>query len=219
MNHGVVLFQGNGTPESRIWEIAMSRGEFIAVYTRKGVGWAGDGGLSELWSSAFVQAMDDSWTSPGGPNLAEHFTDYARYEPSYGDQFVRMCQGCTSYGAPTVVLPASASDEEAMRLLNALHSIETSAWRRLHERFYVVPRQNLRRAKKTGIRLSDLVGTFKLNERWSYLLGFFRSGDDVVVFLSNDELDIAGLFDPASAGSPPIRQADWLYEYSVIEKW
>jgi hypothetical protein len=131
-----------------------------------------------------------------------------------------MGRDCTGYsGAPAVALPATASDEEAMRLLGELNSIQGGAWPYLHERFYLVPRRNLRRPEKSKMRLSSLMGSIHSGDGWAYFLGFFRSGDGVVAFLSNDQTDIEGLFEPIARGHPIFRQADWLYHHGLIERW
>jgi hypothetical protein len=220
MNHGVVMFQGKGEPESRIWEMAMGRGQFIAIYTEKRMERGAEGFARESWSSAFVPTTKEPLRLPRFPDLAGDYTEYARYEPSYDQQFLEMCRLCTTYaGAPTVVLPATASDEEAMRLLVELQSTESESLAYLYERFYVVPRQNLRLREKSRISLSHLMRPFRLNDEWAYFLGFFRSGDGVVVFLSSSKSDVEGLFERAKGGDPIFRQADWLYDRCVIEKW
>jgi hypothetical protein len=220
MNHGVVMFQGEGKPESRIWEMAMRRGQFVAIYTEKRMERAADGFASGLWSPALVPTTGGRLGLPRLPDLAGDYTEYARFEPSYDEQFFEMCRHCTGYsGAPTVVLPATAGDEEAMRLLVELQSAESGAWALLYERFYVVPRQNLRRRESSRVRLSHLMRSIHLNNQWAYFLGFFRSGDSVVVFLSDCESDVDGLFEPTNSGHPILRQADWLHDHSVIEKW
>ena len=49
MNHGVVMFQRRGMPESRIREMAMGRGQFIAIYAaRRTAGSIGRSG-GDLW--------------------------------------------------------------------------------------------------------------------------------------------------------------------------
>src|SRR5262249_58989994 len=118
-----------------------------------------------------------------------------------------------------VALPETANEEDAMRLLRGLDAIQGGVWPYLYERFYVVPRRNLRRPEKSEIRLSSLMGSIHPRVGWAYFLGFFRAGDGVVVFLSDDASDVEGLFEPTDAGRPIIRQADWLYHHGLIERW
>ena len=106
-----------------------------------------------------------------------------------------------------------------MRLLGEFDSIQGDALRYMYERFYVVPRHNLRKPEKSRIRLSTLMMSIHPSDGWAYFLGFFRSADGVVVFLSDDESDVEGLFEPTDAARPIIRQADWLHHHGVIEKW
>ena len=219
MSYGVVMFKRRDMPESRIWEMAMGRGQFIAIYTARRMEGIGDSSGHGLWSSALVPPTEEPLTFPPFADPAGHHADYARYEPEYDEQFLQMCQQCTGSPTPTIVLPAIAGDEEAMRLLGELDSIQSDAWRYMYERFYVVPRHNLRKAQKSEIRLSHLLRPIRPRHGWAYFLGFFRSGDGVVVFLSDNESDVQDLFQPRDADGPVMRQADWLHNYGVIDKW
>jgi hypothetical protein len=89
----------------------------------------------------------------------------------------------------------------------------------MYENFYVVPRRKLRRPEKGAIRLFTLMLSIHPADGWACFLGFFRSGDDVVIFLSDDETHVEGLFEPIRAGRSILRQADWLHDFGVIEKW
>jgi hypothetical protein len=219
MNHGVVMFQRRDMPESRIWKMAMGRGQFIAVYAARSTERSADGSASRVWSSALVPTTGGPMRDPPSYEPPKHGADYARFEPAYDDEFLRMCQRCAGTPYPALVLPATAGDEQAMRLLGELDSIQGDAWRYLYERFYVVPRHNLRMPEKSRIRLSTLMMSIDPSDGWAYFLGFCRSGDGVVVFLSDDESAIEGLFEPTDADRPIIRQADWLHHHGVIEKW
>jgi hypothetical protein len=205
--------------ESRVWQMAMERGQFVAVYAPSSMERRADESARQLWSPALVPTTRRSPRYAPPPESVDHGTDYARFEPAYDDEFLRMCQQCSGAPYPTVILPATATDEQAMRLLDGLDSIRDRAWRYVYERFYVVPRHNLRNPEKSGIGLSTLMMPIDPRDGWAYILGFVRSGDDMAVFLSDDETDVECLFEPPEAGSPIIRQADWLYHYGVIEKW
>ena len=221
MNHGVVMFQGSERPELRIWEMAMGRGQFVALYTGRRMERSSDG---SPWRALVVRAVPTSGEPPRFsrfPDLARNETEYARYEPAYDGEFLEMRHWCGRCSAvPTVVVPATARDAEVMRLLGEMASIQDGAWRYLYERFYVVPRRNLRRPERSKIRLSTSHDVDP--SRWrvgAYFLGFFRGGDGVVVFLSDDESDVEGLFESTDAGRPIIGQADRLHHHGVIEKW
>ena len=41
----------------------------------------------------------------------------------------------------------------------------------------------------------------------------------MVVFLSDNESDVEGLFQPLDADGLVMRKADWLHNYGVIDKW
>ncbi len=220
MNHGVVMFRGKGVSESRLWAMAMRRGQFVALYTEKRMEQEADGFVSKHWAQAFVRRIPGPHGPLPSPDRTDDRADYARYEPTYDQQFLEMCQRCASYaGASTVVLPTTASDEESVRLLVDLQLTESGAWTYLYERFYVVPRHNLRRQERSHIQLSHMMRSIHLNGRWAYFLGFFRSGDGVVVFLSDRESDVEGLFQTTEVARPPKRRADWLHDHGVIEKW
>jgi hypothetical protein len=211
------MFPREDMPESRIWEMAMGHGQFIAVYAARSMERSGDESTSQLWSSALVPTTGTPLRYSSFPEPAAEGTDYARYEPAYDREFLRMCQQCVGAPHPTVVLPATATDEQGMRLLGELDSIRVRACEFLYERFFVIPRHNLRRPKKSAMRFSKLMMSIRLGDGWVYFLGFHK--DHVVVFLSQCESDVAGLFEPTDPASPLIRQADWLHHYGVIEKW
>jgi hypothetical protein len=63
------------------------------------------------------------------------------------------------------------------------------------------------------------MGAIHPGDGWVYFLGFFRSGDGVVVILSDNQADVEGLFEPIDGGRPIFRQADWLYIHGIIERW
>ena len=220
MNHGVVMFHGEQEPEALIWEMAMHRGQFLAVYTKKRMESTACGAAGELWLNTLVPTKGGPPRYPRPGGLADEDGDYARYEPSYDEQFLRMCRSCSGYnGAPTVVLPATTSDEGAMHLLSELHSIEPEAMLCLYERFYVVPRLNLRRRERSRLRLAELMGSIVPIDGWAYFLGFFQAGDGVVAFLAEDESVVGRLFGPTSDDRSISRRADWLHDHGIIEKW
>src|SRR3974377_1809764 len=101
MNHGVVMFGRRDMPESRIWQMAMGHGQFIAVYAPRSMeSWA-DEPTRHLWSSALVPPPARPLRVPPPPEPADLGTDYARYEPTYDDEFLRMCRGCSAAPYPT----------------------------------------------------------------------------------------------------------------------
>jgi hypothetical protein len=219
MNHGVVMFSHGDMPELRIWEMAMDRGEFVVIYATRWMGRLDDGTGCEPWFSALVPTTGEPPRFSSCLSVAgdDESTEYARYEPAYDGEFLEMCRRCLGAPWSSVVLPAIATDQEAMRLLGKLDSIQLQVWKYLYERFYVQRRHNLRNPKKSPIRLSNLMQPIDPRNGWAYFLGFFR--DSVVVFLSRRESDAEGLFEPTYAGRPLGRQADWLYLRGVIEKW
>src|ERR1700730_250933 len=114
MNHGMVASVGDDLLGSCIWDMAMSRGEFVAFFMEI------SSKPSEAWDSAFVRsvgepplswffredcfswffhlhpshltkirnAIEDDLASPH-PRFG-HPTEYGRYEPGYDQQFFQM---------------------------------------------------------------------------------------------------------------------------------
>jgi hypothetical protein len=219
MNHGVVMYGRGDLPESCIWQMAMEHGYSVAVYAPRSTERMDDEREWQLWSSARVPTTGTSLKFAGSRGGVDDGVEYARYEPTYDDEFLRICQRCSGAPCPTVVLPGNAKDEHAMRLLHELDSIRDGMWQCLHEEFYVEPRQNLRKPEKIGTKLSTLMMSIHPTDGWVYFLGFFRSCDGLVAFLSEEEADVKRLFEPARAGFCATRKADWLYHYGVVEKW
>jgi hypothetical protein len=218
MNHGVVMFRREET-DLRIWEMAIGRGQSVAIYAERRLEQSADGSEREPWASALMPTAGEPLRFTPFPTRTDYVIEYARYEPAYDGEFLEMCRDCTGYsGSPAVALPTTASDEEAMRLLLEFDSIQVLAWPYIEENFYVVRRRNLRRPEMSGIRLSSLMGSIHPRDGWGYFLGFFRAGGGVVVFLSDHESDVDGLFEPTEADGP-MRKADWLYDRGVIERW
>jgi hypothetical protein len=164
MNHGVVMFRRGDAPESQISRMAMGKGQFVAVYAPKATERWEDESARRLWSSALAPA-------PGAPleyrTARDRFgnrIEYARYEPAFDDQFLQICQRCSGAPHPTLVVPVTATDERAMRLVCAFDSTLDGVWRYLHERFYVVGRQELRMPDKSEIRLSTLMSSIHVTD-------------------------------------------------------
>jgi hypothetical protein len=235
MNHGVVMFQWRDVPESRIWDMAMSRGQFVAIYTCRSVEHRCS--TEDLWRSTFVRPIAEpplSWfcsdeklrlklendLQSAHPRFRHPTGEYGRYEPEYDEQFFKMCGHCSGYGASaTAVLPSTASDADAMRLLGEIRSMWNDAWAYLHDRFCKPPLHDNRHRHKSHSTLSELIKPIHLREGWAYFLGFCHRPEGVAVFLCDDESDLEGLLKPAVSDEPPIRKADWLDHYGVIEKW
>ncbi len=191
MNHGVVIV--GDALDSRIWDMAMGRGQFVAVYTHK---YLGD---SHLWHSTFVPPTREPIRFPPTPDLDGHYCEYARYEPEYDGQFFQMCK---SFRHPTVVVPSVSGDEEAMRLLYLFDSVSE-----LSERFFDQPHD---KRPKSERRLRDLLMPIRIRDGWAYFLEFIpRDEADMRVFLTDDP--IAGtLIEKVNADK---------YQYGVYEKW
>jgi hypothetical protein len=234
MNHGVVMFQKEKF-ETHLWEMAMSRGQFLAIYTGRWVEhrWPAE----DLWNSTFVRSVGEpplSWfcsdetlrmkiendLQSTDPRFRHPTGEYGRYEPEYDEQFFKMCGHCSGYGAEaTAVLPSTASDADAMRLLGEIHSMWNDGWAYLHDRFCKPPLHDNRHPHKGHTKLSEVIMPVHVRDGWAYFLGFCHKPEGVVVFLSDDYPVIEGLLRPMVGDDPPMRKADWLDHYGVIEKW
>jgi hypothetical protein len=211
MNHGVVMFQREAF-ETRLWQMAMSRGQFVAIYTARCAERSADGTFRELWQSTLVPTTGEPLHWPPYPDLGGNYVDYGRYEPAYDAQFLEMCRHCASYyGFQTAVVPSTAGDKEAMALFEQFDSIQET----LYDKFYDLKCAG-RRIKST---LADLIKPIFLHNGWAYLLGIFGRRDPIVVFLSDSYSDVESLLKPDVGQPTPVRKADWLDDYGVIEKW
>ncbi len=214
MGHGLVMYQRD-TAASRLWAMMVEQGQFIAVYTERTVELRSDVSASQAWLSALVPTTGKPLHFPPTPDLGGNYTDYARYEPTGEGQFLQMCG---SYRGPTVVLPVSATDDEALRLLGEMDAIQIKAWPWLHERFYVVRREKLRTPEKSHVCLPDLMKSIALSTAWAYFLGFWHPKDNLAVFVSDNRTDVDSLSMGLGPGQPR-RKADWLASHGIIEKW
>jgi hypothetical protein len=205
--------------------MAMNQGHFVAFYTNEG------NSPAELWRPTFVRSIGEpplSWFFTDGAFIKELESDLQsakprfrhptgedwRYEPEYDEQFIGMCQFCRE---TSLAVPADSSDEEAMRILGQFQSIKGEIGVCFYERFYIIPRQNLRNPKRSRAKLSNLIKSIDVRDRWAYILPGLR--DRVGVFLSDNSSDVESLFEPMVAESPRMRTADWLENCGIIEKW
>jgi hypothetical protein len=113
MSHGLVAMEYE-RPGVGVWEFAMSKGDFIAVYAPRTmesfVSTTGD-----LWRSTLVRDVGDVF----GP-LPEIFDrlgiereKYGRYEPEYDEQFIEMYKTCTG---TMVATSTDVTDAEAVMM-------------------------------------------------------------------------------------------------------
>jgi hypothetical protein len=167
MNHGVLMFQQDAF-ESRLWEMAMSRSQFVAIYTHRSVERSTDGSIRELWHSALVPRSGKSLAWPRCPDLEGNYAEYGRYEPGYDKQFFKMCATCAGwYGHRTVVVPSSACDEGAMDLLDQFDSIldrlDEPLWSSsMFSKFCDRNEQDGRKPKKSPSSLGQIIKPIRL---------------------------------------------------------
>jgi hypothetical protein len=203
VNHGIVSFGGK-IIASHIWEKAMSRGQFIAVYSSR---------LKEHsqnhWSEAFVRSLGEpSVLDPEGYGQREgsrsRYGEIARYEPAYDQQFLRIVEDCGSYhGNPTVIVPAVTTDEEALRQWVEMDSRSAD----LCERLFPYPGD---RKKRTERRLRDVIRVLDPAHGWSFFLAFFPSSiAGIVIFICDNSADVEVISQAVTADS----------HASLIERW
>lgn len=190
MNHGLVCFEGDEIG-SRLWQTAMGRGEFPALYTR--------GGPSED-PSVYGRAWRESFVPrPDGP-LAFGGYEYARYEPEYDQPFLAMCLRVYNM-FESIAVPAAAGDDEALAVLAAYNAVSPD----VHRRFFGDRKDRRKPAER---RLRPLIEPIDVPVGWAYLLGFFYPRP-VTVFLSPDP-EVVRTFEAAD----PDR-----YYFRVVERW
>jgi hypothetical protein len=207
MNHGVVCFRGD-IVASTIWERAMGRSQFVAVYSTRmleGHGLGRDFGAS--WKLAFVHSVGEpAVLDPGRfgqrPGFRHPTGEYARYEPGYDLQFCGMVEGCASE-LLSVAVPASVDDEEALRLLGEMALAEQE----LCERFWDQPHEKRNKSER---RLRDVVGLIALREEWTFFMIKFSLYTPASIFLSDSQADVDAL---AAAVITNGNRED------VVEKW
>src|SRR5579872_5049233 len=100
MNHGIVCIRGE-TVTSKLWEMAMGRSQYVALYTTRFIGgghaWYDSGVSGPSWNSAFMHSIGEPAVfDPRGfgqrPGFRHPTGEYARYEPAYDLQFRKMVE-------------------------------------------------------------------------------------------------------------------------------
>jgi hypothetical protein len=155
MKHGIIFFEGTTrgtTPGSRLWTFCMNRGEFPALYTHRGLETGGGG---DCFREAFTRNVDVGNETGLG--------EYARYDPPYDRPFLIICSRIAALEFPTVVVPVTATDAEAMELVTTCAAISSAYLCRFLE--------ISRRKRMPGwIRLFDLIRPMPLPCQWAYLI-------------------------------------------------
>jgi hypothetical protein len=117
MCHGLVALENDGRPGIGLWEYAIAKGDFLAVYAPREME-SFQGKTGELWRSTFIRDLGMIKIGP----LAEIHAqlglnlEYGRYEPGFSEQFIDMYKTCTA-GTMTSTT-CDVTDDEAKKLLN-----------------------------------------------------------------------------------------------------
>lgn len=190
MNHGIVCWEGDQIG-LRLWNMAMAKGQFVAVYTSRGFTEGGPDRMRD-WFESFVPRGGD-------PLMFGHY-EYARYEPGYDQPFLNMCLNVfNKFG--TVVVPSAATELDAVTTLTAYDAISPDVLMR----FFGGQKGQRKRSER---RLRGLIQPVPLLADWAYLLGFFYP-KPVTVFLAKDDAD-THLFETVNADD---------YYFKVLERW
>jgi hypothetical protein len=177
MNHGIVSNRP-GVVAASVWDRAMSRGQFVAIYTERFIEGVGD------WNSTFVHSIGEpAVLDPEGfgkrPGFRHPTGEYARYEPSYDAQFCAIAEHCAGHSFLSIALPTSVEDEETLRLLGEMYP----AMFRLRERYWDQPHEKRARRER---RLRDVIGFIALREEWTcFFSGFDRYTPCTIVLSDN----------------------------------
>ncbi len=209
MNHGIV----SRRPEvvaSSVWDRAMSRGQFVAIYTER----LGEGG--GVWNSTFVRSWNSTFVhsigepavlDPEGfaerPGFRHRTGEFARYEPSYDALFCAIVEHCARHAFLSIAVPTSVEDGEAQRLLGEMYP----AMFRLQERYWDQPHEKRTRRER---RLRDVVGLIALREEWAFFISGFDRYIPCAIVLSDDDTDIEAVAEAVVADGN---------RDSLVEKW
>jgi hypothetical protein len=195
MNHGVVLGVGGDLIESRIWDLARRQGQSVAVYSSK------YRCESALWRATYVPPAGEPPRFSVTSDPDGYYQEYARFEPGYDDQFIKLCRSTDRW--PTVVVPSITDDAEAMRLLSEANAVSPRVWEIWLDVLHKKP-------EKGGGRFRDLFRPIALRDGWAYFLNFLDPSLPENVFLGNDRDTVAALVEAANADR---------YHYTVFEHW
>ncbi|HVC92085.1 MAG TPA: hypothetical protein VND64_00265 [Pirellulales bacterium] len=197
MNHGLVSYRPEVVASS-IWDRAMSRGQFVAIYTERLVEGGGD------WNSAFVHSIGEpAVLDPEGfgerPGFRHPTGEYARYN----SQFCTMVEHSAKHAFLSVAVPSSAEDEEALRLLGEM----SPAMFRLRERYWEQPHEKRTRRER---RLRDVIGLIALRDEWAFFISSFDRYTPAAIVLADSESDVNGVAEAVISGGNRA---------NVVEKW
>jgi hypothetical protein len=203
MNHGIVCYCSDVIP-SLIWNKVMTQGVLAAIYTTRSMErFIG-------WESAFARSLGEPpELDPEGygtrPGYRHPAGEYARYEPMQERQFRRMYRDCEWRADSTLILPATASDEEAMRLLGELHALMPELRMRLLGKMF-----DKRKRKRSECRLCDVIRPVRPGEGWACFLSCFKADAPAVVFLSDDLPDVESIYEAVNPDG---------FDYRGVERW
>lgn len=194
MNHGIVCIRGD-TVASTLWELAMGRSQFVAIYTTRI--FDGPNRSVASWDSAFMHSIGeppvlDREGFGQRPGFRHPTGEYARYEPAYDAQFLKMVDLSSDRALLSVAAPASVQDDEALRLLGEMHP----AVSRLRERYWDQPHEKRTRRER---RLRDVIGLIALREEWVFFISSFDRYTPAAIVLSDSQPVIKALVKAVAA--------------------
>ena len=185
MNHGIVCLRLD-TVASTIWNMAMDRGQFVALYTTTHV--PGGARSTEIWELTFVRSIGEpAVLDPEGfgdrPGFRHPTGEYARYEPDCDAQFCAMVEHSSDRAFLSLAVAAAVDDDEAQRLLGEMYA----AMFRLRERYRDQPHEKRTRRER---RLRDVIGLITLREEWAFFISSFDRYTPAAIFLSGNQSDV-----------------------------
>ena len=164
MNHGFICYESDHIG-SRLWRFCMNRGEFPSIYT------CDVGG--ECFRESYTHRVD---------SCSHLGLEYIRFEPQYDRPFLDICAYVYGRDFPTVIVPTTSTDANAIQLVLAFAEISTHYMRRFLD-------TSKRKRRPAWLRIHDLIQPVPIATDWAYLIGGIERLN-VTIFVASERLTI-----------------------------
>jgi hypothetical protein len=142
LSYGLVVREIDHQHCNGVWEFAMAREQFIAIYAPQLIS-TFCGSAGELWRSSFVRSL-------GEIKIGLSTEEYSRYEPEYNKHFTKMYDNCHH---SMVTTSTDITDSEALLVLNDFENMSERTGKAILE-------------NENGKKWQSILRNISIGERW-----------------------------------------------------